>query len=81
MESFFVDMAAREWDAFGMRLEKWLAENSMTVEAFRKELGVQSVTTTYRYINGDRIPLPDIMHKISEITGGQVTPNDFYGIE
>lgn len=33
-----------------------------------------------RYVNGKRIPEPEVMAKIFEVTGGAVSANDFYGI-
>jgi predicted transcriptional regulator len=34
----------------------------------------------YRYEDGDRVPAPKVMHKIVEVTGGDVTPNDFFNL-
>ena len=61
-----------------MKLETWLSGSNKTIAQFRKELGVSSIATTYRYLRGERIPRPEIMRRISEITNGQVTPDDFY---
>ncbi len=32
----------------------------------------------YRYEDGARVPAPKVMHKIVAVTGGEVTPNDFF---
>ncbi len=43
----------------------------------RSMLGVRSRTTVLRYINGERVPAPEIMAAIHELTGGAVTLADF----
>jgi transcriptional regulator with XRE-family HTH domain len=51
----------------------------MPAAAFADRLGV-SVQAVHRYLNGERLPRPDVMVRIAEITGGAVKPNDFYSV-
>lgn len=61
------------------KLEKYLDENGLTKAGFAKALGVSPVTVG-RYISGERLPEQEIMAAIFEITKGEITPNDFYGV-
>ena len=61
-----------------MQLDKWLKENGKSVRWLCEKLRAGSLTTGYRYIHRDRIPTPENMARIREITNNQVQPNDFY---
>ena len=61
-----------------MHLAEWLKLHRRTHDEFGSELGVTH-TAVGRYVNGTRMPKRAIMLKIQEITGGAVTPNDFFG--
>jgi predicted transcriptional regulator len=62
------------------KIEKYLEENGLTKTSFAKALGVTPVAVG-RYISGERLPEPEIMSEIFKVTKGQITPNDFYGVE
>lgn len=57
-------------------LKSYLDKNQLTYEAFAESIGV-SVSTAWRYANGERHPRPAHMRKIAEVTKGWVTANDF----
>ena len=49
----------------------------MSRDAFAESIGVEEATVT-RYINGTRVPRREIMTKITAVTAGDVTANDFF---
>jgi len=59
-------------------LKAFLDQHEMSVEHFRREIGAASRCTVYRWLRGERIPEPGYMAKISVLTQGRVTANDFY---
>jgi transcriptional regulator with XRE-family HTH domain len=59
-----------------MKLKDFLKKTGKTQAEFAKELGLAENTVS-RYVSAGRVPLPKIMQKIKELTGGKVTPNDF----
>ncbi len=61
-----------------MKLKHYLIMHQMTPAEFARQLGVTSRTTIHRYVNGERMPSPEMMRKIYDATNGEVTPNDFY---
>lgn len=60
-------------------LREYINQNNLSQVEFGELIGV-SQPAVDRYIDGDRIPRPKIMEKISKVTGGEVTANDFYGL-
>jgi transcriptional regulator with XRE-family HTH domain len=52
---------------------------ALSVEKAAEELGVSKATVS-RLENGKQGVSADLMRRISEWTGGQVTPNDLVGI-
>lgn len=58
------------------KLAGWLAERQMTQEQFAELVG-STQGSVARWISGLRTPRPAQVRKIKEITGGQVTANDF----
>lgn len=62
-----------------MQLGDYLKKHQLTPQDFAPKIGVK-VLAVYRYISGARIPTKPIMHRIFKVTGGQVTPNDIFGI-
>lgn len=63
-----------------MTLKEWLAANETSHVEFAKTIG-RSAEAVRRYMNGERIPDRETMPLIVEHTGGDVTANDFFGIE
>lgn len=59
-----------------MQLSDYLAKHGITHAAFAERLGVSQGTVT-RYVNGDRIPRPEHLVRIKDLTRGKVTVSDF----
>jgi len=64
-----------------MKLDTYLASHQLTYRAFAEMIGVGHARTVERYAKGQRIPDGETMPKIAEVTGGLVTPNDFFDIQ
>ena len=62
-----------------MKLKDWLSKEGLSVTDFARRLN-KPQPTVLRYVNGDRIPEPPAMRLIGELTNGEVTANDFYGM-
>lgn len=60
-----------------MKLSDYISTNETNIAEFAKSISV-SVQAIHRYSRGERVPRPAIMAKITEVTAGAVTPNDFY---
>lgn len=60
-----------------MTLNEYMAQNSTSMRDVAAAIGV-TYEAIRRYANGERIPKPDILNKITKLTGGAVTANDFY---
>lgn len=63
-----------------MNLASYLTNSKTTYEAFARKLGV-SPFAVGKWVRGERMPRPAIMARISEATGGEVRPNDFFASE
>ena len=63
-----------------MKLEQYLKENDKAVADFADEIST-SRQAVYSYVRGEKIPSADTMAKIYQVTGGLVSPNDFYDLE
>lgn len=59
-----------------MKLNEWTEANNIKPRALAAMLGL-TYAAAHRYINGKRLPEPDVMKRIAEITANSVTPNDF----
>lgn len=62
-----------------MKLSTYLDESKITKAVFAASIEV-SVQALHRYIDGKRIPRPEVMARISAATSGRVQPNDFFDI-
>lgn len=62
------------------KLSKYLSKKKLSQQKFAEMIGVTQAAVN-RYVNGVQKPEENIMVKIFEITKGEVTPNDFYGIK
>jgi hypothetical protein len=62
-----------------MTLRDWLDREDVRPTQFATAIG-RTPEAVRRYIAGDRIPDKDTMPLIATATGGEVTPNDFFGI-
>ena len=63
-----------------MTLGDYLLATGQTRQAFADQVG-RAQPTVSKYVRGDLIPDRETMLEIYRITGGQVTPNDFYPLE
>lgn len=60
-----------------MQLKEWIKKENKTQQEVADALNVaQGLVSSW--CNGERLPRPENMQKITEYTGGEVTPNDFY---
>jgi DNA-binding XRE family transcriptional regulator len=59
------------------KLGEYIRAQGITRSEFARRMGV-SAQAVNRYCDGDRIPRLPQLRKIYELTGGDVTPNDFY---
>lgn len=60
-----------------MKLAQYLTEQNISPEQFAADLGGLSASGVRKWLYGERVPRPDQMRKIAELTGGRVEPNDF----
>lgn len=63
-----------------MKLKDWLKKEELIQEKLSEGLEISQAAISY-YVNGQKIPRPENMAKIVAYTKGEVTANDFYGIE
>lgn len=63
-----------------MKLRHYRDTHNLTLAQMAELVGVSEVSMS-RYERGDRMPRPEVMRKIGEVTGGAVRPNDFFGAE
>lgn len=62
-----------------MTLNQYLSGAKINDQDFATLIGVERSTVT-RLRGGNQIPKPDLMRVIADMTSGQVTANDFFGI-
>lgn len=60
-----------------MKLAQYLTDKNISPEQFAADMGGLSVSGIRKWMYGERVPRPDQMRKIAELTGGLVEPNDF----
>lgn len=60
-----------------MKLAHYLNEMNISHEQFAAEMGGLSISGVRKWLYGERVPRPDQLRKIAELTGGRVEPNDF----
>jgi transcriptional regulator with XRE-family HTH domain len=63
-----------------MKLSSYLERETLAVEQFAEQVGVDPASVR-RYLRGDRRPRGRVMERIIEVTGGSVTPNDFWQVK
>lgn len=63
-----------------MTLNEYMAKEQISMRDMAGSIGV-TYEAIRKYANGERIPKPDILNKITRRTGGAVTANDFYGLK
>lgn len=62
-----------------MNLAEYLQANGLSEAEFAEKIET-SQSAVNRYC-GERVPQRDVMRKIIQVTGGLVTPNDWYRSE
>lgn len=62
-----------------MKLADYLKENKILKHAFAEQIGC-APSTISRLLSGKHVPDRETMTKIIEVTGGAVTPNDFFDL-
>ncbi len=60
-----------------MNLQEYLSKSDLTPSEFAMCIGV-TVKSIHRYLKGERVPEKDIMARIRDKTGGNVTADSFY---
>ena len=60
-----------------MKLRAYMQKEGLGDAQFAERIGVHRQTVR-QYREGKRIPRPEIMRRIVEVTGGEVTAQDFY---
>lgn len=60
-----------------MKLAQYLTDKNISPEQFAADMGGLSISGIRKWMYGERVPRPDQMRKIAELTGGLVQPNDF----
>lgn len=60
-----------------MKLAQYLTDKNISPEQFALDMGGLSASGIRKWIYGERVPRPDQMRKIAELTKGSVKPNDF----
>jgi transcriptional regulator with XRE-family HTH domain len=60
-----------------MHLRRYLSANGISPPDFAAAIGVSN-QAVHRYVNGERIPRPDVMDRIKRATKGNVKADDFY---
>lgn len=60
-----------------MKLNSWMEREKLGNEAMGALIGVHPVSVS-KYRQGKMVPRPGLMAKIIELTGGDVTANDFF---
>lgn len=63
-----------------MKLKNFLDKKSISIQQMATDLELP-YEYIRRYANENKIPRPETMAKIVAYTKGEVTANDFYGIE
>ncbi|MCA3264946.1 MAG: helix-turn-helix transcriptional regulator [Azospirillum sp.] len=60
-----------------MTLDSWRIAQQLSFAELGRRLGC-SRTQSLRLCRGDRTPDREMMRRVGELTGGAVTPNDFF---
>lgn len=60
-----------------MKLASYMADNHLTDEQMASQIGNVSISGLKKWLRDERVPRPDQMRRIAEVTSGAVTPNDF----
>ena len=59
-----------------IKLRQFLQRSNMTHQELADAIGVLRPTVAL-YLSGERVPTPEVMARIQEVTAGAVRPEDF----
>ncbi|GGJ14033.1 helix-turn-helix domain-containing protein [Neoroseomonas lacus] len=62
-----------------MKLRDFMLARELSEAQLGRLLGIGQATVN-RYVRGERIPRPEVMRRIVEVTKGAVGPADFYDL-
>lgn len=62
-----------------MKLRDFMSARDLSEAHLGRLLGIGQATVN-RYVRGERIPRPEVMRRIVEVTEGKVGPADFYDL-
>lgn len=65
---------------YHMRFKDWISREGISLGQAARRIGLPNATAVRRYMLGDHVPRPGIMTRIYCVSGGAVTPNDFYDL-
>lgn len=60
-----------------MKLSSYMTEKGIQPRELAEMLGDASESGVRKWMYGERVPRPEQMRRIAEITSGKVQPNDF----
>ena len=60
-----------------MKLATYMADNGIPARQMADLIGDVSESGLRKWMYGERVPRPDQMRRIAEVTDGAVQPNDF----
>lgn len=63
-----------------MTLDEFRRAHGWSVSELAKKLGLHDARSAQRYLSGARMPRPDVMRRIIDVTEGKVGPADFYAL-
>lgn len=61
-----------------MKLAEFMSTNSISPEEMASRIGDVSASGVKKWVYGERVPRPDQMRRIVEVTDNAVMPNDFF---
>jgi hypothetical protein len=60
-----------------MKIQTYMTANKISPEAMAELVGGVTESGVRKWVYGERIPRPDQLRRIAEVTNGEVMPNDF----
>lgn len=60
-----------------MKLSVYMSAHGISPEEMARRIGDVSASGVLKWSRGERVPRPEQQRRIHEVTGGDVSPNDF----
>lgn len=60
-----------------MKLADYMRQQNLDPDAMAAVIGGVSASGVRKWANGERVPRPEQMRRVMEVTNGAVEPNDF----